>query len=92
LLDVNQEISAENFFDQDLQVKISENNSYKNQSIEIDKISQDILSKINNYPISIDEIIFQLNISPKLVNIALVQLELNKRIIVFQGKVSLEIT
>jgi predicted Rossmann fold nucleotide-binding protein DprA/Smf involved in DNA uptake len=92
LLDVNQEISAENFFDQDLQDKISENNSYKNQSIEIDKISQDILSKINNYPISIDEIIFQLNISPKLVNIALVQLELNKRIIVFQGKVSLEIT
>jgi len=92
LLDVNQEIIAENFFDQDLQDEISENNSYKNQSIEIDKISQDILSKINNYPISIDEIIFQLNISPKLVNIALVQLELNKRIIVFQGKVSLEIT
>ncbi len=55
---------------------------------EIKKIVEIIISKINNQAISIDEIIEHLQKPARLVNVALMQLELNGQIAINHGKVS----
>ena len=50
-------------------------------------ISDIIANKINNQAISIEEIIFDINKSAKLVNIALMQLEFKGKIIINNGTV-----
>lgn len=59
---------------------------------DIKKISAEILSKIDFVPIAIEDIIEQLETSARLVNIALIQLELADKIIVNLGKVTLKIS
>ena len=54
---------------------------------ELQNISDIIANKINNQAISIEEIIFDINKSAKLVNIALMQLEFKGKIIINNGTV-----
>lgn len=51
------------------------------------KIREEILSKLDFIPIAVEDIINELQISPRLVNIALVQLELANRVEINFGKV-----
>jgi len=53
----------------------------------LQNISDIIANKINNQAISIEEIIFDINKSAKLVNIALMQLEFKGKIIINNGTV-----
>jgi DNA processing protein len=59
---------------------------------DIQKISAEILAKLDFLPITIDEIIVALQLPTRLVNIALVQLELADKIEVIRGKVVLKIS
>jgi DNA processing protein len=54
---------------------------------DIQKIRQEILNKIDFMPIAVEEIINELQISARLVNIALMQLELADKIMINFGKV-----
>lgn len=54
---------------------------------EIAKIRQEIFEKLSQFPTAIEEIIFELQVPPRLVNIALVQLELAEKIEINFGKV-----
>lgn len=56
---------------------------------DINKVREEIASKISFVPISIEGIIQELQVSPRLVNIAIVQLELANKAEVKLGKVSL---
>jgi DNA processing protein len=56
--------------------------------IDVKKIREEILQKINHVPLSIDEIIQELKASPKLVNIALIELEIEDKIIINSGRVA----
>ena len=47
---------------------------------DIKKIREEILQKLNHVPIDIEDIIHDLQISPKLVNVALVELEMENKI------------
>ncbi|MDX2083444.1 MAG: DNA-processing protein DprA [Rickettsiales bacterium] len=58
--------------------------------VEIKEIRQEILAKLGATPITIDEIIQETQASAKLVNIALVQLELADKITINFGKVVLK--
>lgn len=58
---------------------------------DIKKIRDEILLKLSFAPIAIDQIITEFNIAPRLVNIAIVELELAEKIEVNLGKVSLKI-
>lgn len=59
--------------------------------VDIKKIREEIFSKLSSNPISIEEIIEELQLSSRLVNIAVVQLELANKIEVNFGKVVLKI-
>ena len=58
---------------------------------DVKKIRQEIFSRLGVTPIAIDEIIQQMQVPPKLLNIALVQLELADKIVINFGKVALKI-
>ena len=58
---------------------------------DVKKIRQEIFSKLSVTPIAIDEIIQQMQVPIKLLNIALVQLELADKIEINFGKVALKI-
>lgn len=57
---------------------------------EITKIRHEILSRLSFAPIEVAEIISQLQIAPRLVNIALIQLELTDKIEFSRGKITLK--
>ncbi len=59
--------------------------------LEIKKIREEIFANLNNFPITIEEIICELQVSARLVNIALAQLELAEKIEINFGKVILKI-
>ncbi len=59
---------------------------------EIAKIRKEIFTKLSNFPIAIEEIIFELKAPASIVNIALVQLELAEKIEVNFGKVTRKIS
>ncbi|MBP7710341.1 MAG: DNA-processing protein DprA [Rickettsiales bacterium] len=59
---------------------------------EIEKIRQEIFTKLSSFPTAIEEIIFELQAPARLVNIALVQLELAEKIEVNFGKVTRKIS
>ncbi len=56
---------------------------------EIKKIREEILQKLNHTPIAIDEIIQDLKLSPNLVNVALIELELEDKIEMNSGKAAI---
>jgi len=58
---------------------------------DVKKIRQEIFSRLSVAPIAIDEIIGQMQVPTKLLNIALVQLELADKIVINFGKVALKI-
>ena len=57
---------------------------------EIDKIREEIFSKISFVPVSVERIIQELDVSARVVNIAIVQLELAEKVEVKYGKVILK--
>ncbi len=57
---------------------------------EIKQISAEILQKLSFTPVTIEELIAELQISSKLINIALVQLELTDKIEINFGKINLK--
>ncbi len=57
---------------------------------EINKIREEILQKLSYVPIEIEEIVSELQLPTRLVNIAILQLELAERVIVTYGKVTLK--
>jgi len=58
---------------------------------DIDKLCNEIVKKLDNMPIEINEIISELNVSSNIVNAALIQLELLDKVEINQGRVSARI-
>jgi DNA processing protein len=56
---------------------------------EIKKIREEILQKLNHIPVAIDDIVQELQLSPKLVNIALIELEMEDKIEMNLGKAAI---
>lgn len=56
---------------------------------DIKKIREEILQKLNHVPVAIDDIVQQLRLSPKLVNIALIELEMEDKIEMNFGKAAI---
>jgi DNA processing protein len=94
--------NVKNFVQDDFKIKdLSSNDNLENNLAAVNKkniddfinddelqnISDIIANKINNQAISIEEIIFDINKSAKLVNIALMQLEFKGKIIINNGMV-----
>jgi DNA processing protein len=94
--------NVKNFIQDDFKIKdLSSNDKLENNLLVVNKkniddfinddelqnISDIIANKINNQAISIEEIIFDINKSAKLVNIALMQLEFKGKIIINNGTV-----
>lgn len=57
---------------------------------DINKVREEIFSKLSFVPISIEAIISEIRVSPRFVNIAVIQLELADKVEVKHGKVSLK--
>lgn len=75
------------------QLKIDKKNTIKNkkndfvEDFQMQEIAENILAKLSSTPVEIDNIIQQLNIPARLINVALVNLELNGKISVNHGRV-----
>jgi predicted Rossmann fold nucleotide-binding protein DprA/Smf involved in DNA uptake len=58
---------------------------------DINKLCDEIVKKLDNIPIEINEIISELNVSSNIINAALIQLELLDKVEINQGRVSVRI-
>lgn len=65
-----------------------EKNSESIADIDVKKVREEILQKLNHVPLAVDEIVQELKLSPKLVNIALIELELEEKIAINSGRAS----